>query len=154
MPNETSFDADAAHRFFSVHCFNEAWDFIDQEERTQSETHAMLSAAHASVWHWQKRPNCTNDNLSIGYWQLSRVYALAGEPGRAAVYGQMCLDVSRGEAPFLIGYAYEALARTAALDGDQDATEGFLREARTVLERLEDPQERELLKDDLDSIAL
>ena len=34
MTSAPSFDVEAAHRYYSVHCFNAAWDLLDKEERT------------------------------------------------------------------------------------------------------------------------
>lgn len=154
MPKEPDFDVAAAHRYFSAEGFNRAWDFIDKPDRTPAETDDMIQAAHASAWHWRQRADCTNDKISISYWQLSRVYALAGESRLAARYGNLCLEVSRGQTPFLIGYAYEALARAAAVAGDGNAGRKYLEKAREFLSKVTDPDEEEFLKKDIDSVPL
>ncbi len=66
------------HRYFSAQCFNRAWELIRRIDRTELESEQMLLLAQASLWHWTQRPDCTPRNLSIGYWQLSRVFALLG----------------------------------------------------------------------------
>jgi len=152
MGKTPDFDVLAAHRFFSAHCFNQAWEFIDKADRNLDDTDRMLDAAHASAWHWRQRPDCTNQNLSIGYWQLSRVYALAGEARRSARYAQLCLEVSGEEPPFFMGYAYEALARAAALAGERGVAGNYLMQARAFLAKVEDREEQEQLEKDLDSL--
>jgi hypothetical protein len=152
MAKEPDFDVAAAHRFFSAACFNQAWDFIDKPDRTPSDTDSMLQVAHTSAWHWRQRPDCTNDKLSTSYWQLSRVYALAGESQRALRYGNLCLEASQGEAAFLVAYANEALARAAAVAGDRASAARYLKEARRFLAQVTDKEERELVQKDLDSI--
>jgi cation transport regulator ChaB len=154
MPKEPDFDVAAAHRFFSANCFNQAWEFIDKADRSPSEMDDMLHVAHASAWHWRQRPDCTNDKLSVSYWQLSRVYALAGESHRATRYGILCLEASQDQTPFLIGYAHEALARAASAAGDRDAAQAHLQWAREFLSQVTDPEERELLHKDIDSSSL
>ena len=154
MVKNPEFDIAAAHRYFSATCFNQAWEFIDKTDRTPSETDDMLQAAHASAWHWRQRPDCTNDKLSIGYWQLSRVYTLAGESQRAIRYGNLCLEVSQGQAPFLVGYAHEALARAASAAGDHDTARAHLDQAWQLLSQVTDAEERGLLETDIKSIAL
>ena len=69
----------------------------------------MLLLNLASLWHWTQRPDCTPGNLSNGYWQLSRIYALLGQADAAQQYGQLCLKSSQGEGtlPFHLGYAYD-----------------------------------------------
>lgn len=81
----SSFDAAAAHRRFSTECFNRAWELIEKPERTRDDDEAMVLRAMASLWHWTQRPDCTEQNLAIGHWQVSRVYALAGH-GEAAMH--------------------------------------------------------------------
>ena len=134
------FDLQKAHRHFSVTCFNEAWSLIDKTERTPDEDEQMLRLSVASAWHWTLRDDCTPQNLSIAYWQISRVHALVGRGDEAARYGQMCLQASQGEgiAPFALGYAYEALARAEAVRGNPAKAKGHLRKAREVAETLTD----------------
>ncbi len=149
MPKQPDFDVAAAHRFFSARGFNQAWDFIDKPERSPADIDDMLQAAHASAWHWRQRPDCTNDKLSVSYWQLSRVYALAGESQRAARYGALCLEASQGTTPFLVGYAHEALAQAAAAAGDRAAVLKHLALAEACLAQVNDPEEKALLQKDL-----
>src|ERR1700687_1872237 len=74
MASSTVNEAEA-HRFFSAHCFNRAWDLIRKSNRTTIECEQMLQLSQASLWHWTQRSDCTPKNLSIGNWQLSRIYA-------------------------------------------------------------------------------
>src|SRR5271154_4132919 len=110
-----------AHRFFSASCFNRAWDLIRKADRTHSENEQMLLLSQSSLWHWTQRRDCTPRNLSIGYWQLSRVQALLGHAEDARASALECLRQSEGKAPFYVGYAHEALARSAAVMGDDAA---------------------------------
>lgn len=142
MPKEPDFDLVDAHRFFSGRCFNQAWEFIDKQDRSPAETDDMIQAAHASAWHWRQRPDCVDDRLSVSYWQLSRVYALADESRLASRYADLCLEVSRDRTPFLIGYAYEAQARAAATAGDSDAARKHLDKAKECLSQIADSEER------------
>ena len=103
------FDPAPAHKFFSAHCFNSTWELIDQPERTPEENEQMIQRAQASLWHWSHRPDCTHQNRSIGYWQISRVYALCNEPKNARKYAQLCLDITPADDAFCLGYAHEAV---------------------------------------------
>lgn len=152
MANTPDFDVDAAHRFFSAECFNRAWDLLDKAERTAAEVEDMIHLAHASMWHWCQRPDQQQRNLTVGYWQLSRVYAVAGDPAPAAGYGRLSLEASRGQGAFLTAYAHEALARAAAVGRDRATMEGHLAEARALLPQVTDPEERGPLQADLNSI--
>lgn len=151
---QASFDLAAAHKFFSASCFNNAWTFIEKSERTADDNEQMLALAHASAWHWRQREDCQPRNLSIGYWQLSRVYTLIRHSERAAHYGQLCLVASMDEPPFFMGYAHEALARAAALQGDLRVMSEHLAQARMLAELVKDAEDRQLLVADLETISL
>ena len=141
------------HRHFSSHFFNAVWDLLEKPERTPEEAEKMISLSHASLAHWRERTDCRPRNLSVGYWQLSRVYAVAGQPENAWRYGRLCLDISGGEPPFYNGYAQEALARAALLMGDQPAFETHLADARRLAAAVTDEGERALLENDLRQLA-
>ncbi len=116
----------------------------------------MIQLALASLWHWSQRDDCTPLNLSAGYWQASRVYALLGRAQNAGRYGQLALEASQqGEpAPFYTDYAYEGLARAAAVAGDREQTEAYLALARQSAGQIADPEERNWLLADLKTIYL
>lgn len=154
MTDVITIDAEAAHRYFSTDCFNRAWDLIEQDERTEEEDEQMLHLSVASLWHWTQRADCTAKELSIGYWQISRIYALIGRSENARWYADRCLEITEnGELPvFYLGYAYEALARAAAAGRDRVAMIGYLRDARKYAEQETNEDDRQLLLDDLATI--
>jgi hypothetical protein len=59
---------------------------------TPEEDRLMLSLSQASLFHWLNRPDCTAQNLSIGYWQAARIQALLGNPALACQYAEVCLE--------------------------------------------------------------
>lgn len=96
-------DKSQAHKFFSADCFSNTWELIDKADRTPEEDEQMLLLAMASLWHWTQREDHTLSNLSVGYWQVSRVHALRGHANEARRYGQLALDAgTRGEADAFI----------------------------------------------------
>ena len=155
MTDEPELDLAAAHRHFSVECFNRAWDLIDKPGRTPAEDEQMIELSMSSIWHWTQRQDVTASNLSVGYWQISRVYALLRQAENARHYGQLSLEASQGEdvLPFYLGYAYEALARAAMVAGDRQQMVAYLAEARRVSERMADAEAKRMLLDDLATIA-
>ena len=154
MPDEPVFDPQAVHRYYSATCFNQAWDLIDKPRRTPEEDEAMIQLGLASLWHWNQRPDCTPENLSIGYWQVSRIYTLLGQVDNARRYGQLSLQAARQEGvlSFALGYAYEALARAESLAGDKAQMQGHLAAAQQVAQQMTNLEEREQLLADLDTI--
>ena len=148
------FDLAAAHRHFSAACFNGVVKLIDKPNRSPDEDRMMVSMCHASLYHWQQRPDCNSRSLSIGYWQLSRVYALFGQADNARQYAQLCLTHSQNEEPFYLGYAHEALARAEAITGNRAEVEKHLASARDLAAQVTNVDERGLLEADLAMVSI
>jgi hypothetical protein len=143
-----------ADRFFAGRLFNETWTYLDKPSRSPEETEAMIHCAHASFHHWTRAPECTPANRAIGYWQLSRVHAVAGRPADAEAYARQCLAVAETveDQPWIRGSAHEALARSAALRGDRAGREEHVAAARAVIATLSDPEEKKIVQADVDSV--
>lgn len=154
MTKTSDFDTAAAHKYFSADCFNRAWDYIDKPVRTPSENEAMLQLSLASLWHWTQRQDCTPTNLAIGYWQVSRVFALLRQAENARYYGNLCLEAAQNEGvePFYLGYAYEALARAENVDGNHHEVERNLIQAHQIAATLASQEEKKQMLGDLATI--
>lgn len=146
------FDLAYAHRYFASTCFNLAWTYIDRSHRNPQDDEAMVLATAASLWHWTQREDCVAKNLSIGHWQLSRAYALAGQGDNSMRHALRSLEFARDEAPFYVGYGHEAAARAANLLGDATTFVSHRDEALALLAAIEDESERLALKQDLTSL--
>jgi len=148
-------DLTAAHKYFAAHCFNSAWDYMDKSQRTAVEDEQMLALAMASHWHWTQREDYSPVNASISYWQLSRVFVLLGQVENARHYAQRSLDVLPDDEalPFYRGYAYEALARAAALAQDRPAMEAALSQAKQFAEIITKEKNRAALLADLEAVS-
>ncbi|MEZ6046801.1 MAG: hypothetical protein R3C11_14725 [Planctomycetaceae bacterium] len=153
MTETSSFDEPVAHKFFSATCFNRAWGLIDKADRTPEEAETLIHLCHASLWHWSCRPDCTDQNRSIGYWQLSRVYAILGQADNARHYAKRCLEASKQESPFFLGYAYEALSRSEKVAGNSEQAADYLKQAFAQAELVEAEEDRNMLLDDLNSLS-
>lgn len=150
MPDpKLSFDPAAGHRFFSADCFNRAWTYIEKADRSADDDQAMLLLASASLWHWTQRADCTDLNLSIGHWQLSRVLALLHRAEEAMQHALKSLEYAKNAKPFFKASAHEAAARAAKVMNDQARLQEHLRAARTLAEAVEDAEEAGMLKSDL-----
>ncbi|OGO38553.1 MAG: hypothetical protein A2W35_16085 [Chloroflexi bacterium RBG_16_57_11] len=156
MTKLPEFDLTAAHRYFSAECFNRAWDLIEKLGRTPDEDEEMLRLSLASTWHWTQRQDCTPSNLSVGYWQIARIYTLLGQVENARRYGALCLKAAQegGAEPFTLGYAYEALARVEMVAGERARMEVYLEQAQRICENLTDEEDRQQLMKDLETIKL
>jgi len=152
MPDHPDFDLAAAHKYFAAQCFNQAWDLIDKPERSAQEERLMVALNQASIYHWLNRPDCGAQQLSVGYWQASRIQALLKNGAEALRLGQVCLEYSASLPPFYLGYAYEALARAALLNQDPASASAHLARAKAQADLIEEAEEREILVKDLASL--
>ena len=153
MADTPNFDIQQAHKYFSADCFNKTWDNMDKDGgRSTEENMEMLHTAIASVWHWTQREDVTPKNLSIGYWQVSRVYCLIKQPNNARRYGLLALEYAKNLSPFLKGYAYETLARAEMIANNRVIMKVYLDKAREILAQINDEEDRQALAKDLDAL--
>ncbi len=153
MAETKELDIRATRKHFAAPCFNSAWDLIAKTDRSPEEDRQMLLLNQASLWHWTQRDDCTPRNLSVGYWQTARIYALLEEGDNARRYGELSLEYSKGEPPFYVGFAYEALARAERMAGNGTRMREYIAKARESAEAVTDPDEKKYLLTDIDSIT-
>lgn len=151
--NVPDFELAEAHRYFSANCFNRTWDYLEQSERSADDDQQMVLAAMASLWHWTQRGDCTEMNLSIGYWQAARVFAVLRQAAAAAYFAQASLRYSVTLPAFYRGYAHEALARAAMVAADRPQMEQHLAQAQVCLAEITDAEEQAALAADLETIG-
>lgn len=122
---------------------------MENPARTSAETDEMIHAAHASRFHWGVVGTPTN--WGRGEWQVSRVYAVLRRAEAAAAHGERYLALCEEHAlsPFDFGFAHEAIARAAALAGDEEAKAQHLADARSYLALVENDEDRAILEADL-----
>jgi hypothetical protein len=151
MANPTDAELKLMHARFAASCFNQAWKGIDNQRRNVEQEEAMLSAAHASYWHWSQRDDFAPRNRSVAYWQLARVYALIGDQGLAQRYAERCIEIGETTPlpPFFVGYGYEALARARVLFQDWAGARAAVETAQALTDKVESDESRRLLQDDL-----
>jgi hypothetical protein len=153
VAQDPGFDATKAHQYFSADCFNKAWELIEKPDRTPAEDEQMIRLSQASLWHWTQRNDCTSENLSIGYWQASRIHAILNRADDARRYGRLCLENTPIESPFLRAYAYEALARAENTAGNSAMVEQYRGEVLRHVESVTDAEDRAQVLNDLATIT-
>ena len=123
------------HRKIAVDCFNSAWDLMDKKTRSDDDDLLMLHMAHTSRYHWGfvGRPT----NRAVGEWQLSRIYAILGQPQLALLFAKSCLQTCEENGLSQIMHtAYEAMARAYAVSKKYREARRYLDRARRQLNRL------------------
>ena len=150
--NSPAFDAEAVHRYFAAHCFNRAWDLIEKKDRTSEDDRLLVALNQASIYHWLQRPDCGDKQLSVGFWQASRIQSLLGNAIEARRQAEVCMSYSGELEPFYLGYAHEALARAAKVAGDTTLSRSHKEKATKLAADIGEKDARDLLLKDLDSI--
>ena len=139
-------------RRLAVDLFNEVWRLMERDGRTAADDDRMLHAAHASRHHWGQIG--APENLARGEWQISRVYTVLGRAEPALHHARRCLDicVEHGIGDWDLAYAHEALARAYQTAGDRDLAIASRREAERAARHIADPEDREHLEHDLQTL--
>ncbi|WP_237582687.1 hypothetical protein [Pontibacillus yanchengensis] len=148
----TKDQAGIPHKELAVSCFNNVWTLLEKPHRTSEENEQMVHVCHTSLWHWTQVPTHTNQNLSIGYWQLSRVYAVIGQGENALHYADLCLTYSEELDPFFIGCAHEAFSRSYLVLGQLENAEASKELAYTYAVEITDENSKQILLSDLESL--
>jgi DNA-binding transcriptional MerR regulator len=138
------------HRRLGVDLFNETWAFMGKSDRTPEEDLQMLHMAHASAYHWSRAEHGP-EHEARGEWQISRVHTVLGQGEGALYHAKACLRIceEHGIGDWDIAFAHEALARAYRILGDPDHAEQHLAAAETLGAEIADPEDRELLEQDL-----
>ncbi len=153
MEYQTTFNVKEAHDYFSTEYFNRTWDLIEKaDSRSVEENMTMLHTAITSLWHWTQREDATAENLSVGYWQVSRVYNLLKQPDNARTYGLLSLKYADELEPFYKAYAYETLARAEMQANSRVIMRVYLDKAYDLAKQIASEDDRQLLLKDLDLI--
>lgn len=155
MTNELD-EKQKLHKHFAALCFNECWNLIEDANRSEDEDEEMRRLSEASFWHWSRVEDHTKENLSVGYWQLARVYAISGQIKQAIKYAEKCIKISKkGDlSPFYFGYGYEAKARALAEDRQDEQAKNVLNVAYDVANTVSNDDEKKKLLEDLESIKV
>ena len=132
--------------------FNLVWRYLEKEKRTPEENDLMIHAAHASRHHWGEVGS--PENVAIGEWQISHVYAVLGRAEPALYHAHRALEVcKKGDLKdFPLAYAFEALARAHALAGNKDESKRFIALGKATGKKIKDFMDRELFEKDLSNV--
>jgi len=155
--HEPSILEPAQHRAEGVALFNAVWEMLDLPDRTPAQDDQIVHAAHASRWHWSQAGELAGDQQrAVGEWQCSRVYSVLGRGEPALHHARACLAICEesGLSDWVVAAAYEALARASAVAGDEGAARAWLARARTATAAIAEPEDREVIEADLDSLPI
>lgn len=145
---------EATHRQLGKDLYNHTWTLLENADRTADDIEEMVLSAHASAFHWS-RGGGTLANEARGQWQIARVYSTLGRGEPAVFHATRCLELAEVATAAGIAddwdvpAALEGLARAQAVAGDRAAAEATHARAREWLAGIADPEDRQLIEDDL-----
>ncbi len=146
--------ASADERQHAVDLFNETWSLLDTADRAPEQDERMIHAAHASRLHWEAAG--TAENVAIGDWLCSRVYAVLGRAEPSMYHARWCLSRAETEPlpDWVRAEGHEAMARAHALQGDLDEARRHAEQARAICDSIDDADDREVVLGDLATLPL
>lgn len=152
MDDGKSQEIEKTHRKFATDLFNRVWDLMEAENRTEGEVQEMIHAAHASRYHWGEIGGPIQ--FARGEWQISRVYSILGYGEAALRHAEYCLMWCEQESigAFDLAFAHEALARAYKILKQDDKKDMHLKIAQKIGYELDDKENREWLRNNLEKI--
>ena len=152
MGDEKRYTLEESHRHLAASLFNETWDLLEQEDRTVEQDARMVNTAYASRYHWGEvgKPK----HWAVGEWQIARVHATLDHPDSSLRHARRALEIleENGITGFHLASAYEGLARAYSVAGDVEEARRYVRLAQQEGDKLTDPEDKEVLMDQLSDL--
>jgi DNA-binding transcriptional MerR regulator len=147
------------HRRLGKELYNHTWSLIEAADRSRTQDDEMVFAAHASAFHWTQAGG-TLANAARSHWQIARVYSTLGRGEPAVWHARRCLELAEAAAEagvaddWDVPAALEGLARAQAVAGDRAAAEATRARALEAVKTIADPEDRQLIEQDLETTPL
>ncbi|MDD2332512.1 MAG: hypothetical protein PHI68_07670 [Candidatus Cloacimonetes bacterium] len=147
----TKEDMKPFHEALAPGLFNACWDLLEKTDRSRDDDNRLINFAHASLFHWKQIGAPINQQR--GEWIISHVYAVLGHKEAALYHAENCyeLTVKHSFTDFDLAYAYEAMARAYALNGNREKFAEFHSQAVKAMDQISKDGDRKQFAADLDS---
>jgi DNA-binding transcriptional MerR regulator len=141
-------------RALAVQLFNRVWTMLEKPSRSVEDDDRMVHMAHASRYHWGEVGS--PEQLAVGEWQCSRVYAVLGRGEPSLHHARRALTIAQGPGlpDWLAASAMEAMARASAVAGDESEAMRWASAAKAAADAIEDPEDREVVMGDLATLPV
>jgi hypothetical protein len=144
------------HRRLGAELFNRVWDLLVVDARSPEQDDEMVHAAHASSYHWRKA-EAPGPRWARGEWLCSWVYSELGRAEPALHHAHRCETLCREYQSDLEDFdlpaMHEALARAQLVAGNRQEALHRLEMATQLCAEIENPEDREIIQSQIDSIA-
>ncbi len=141
-----------AERDLAKQLFNQTWQLIDTQDRTEEQNRLMLVTACASFLHWDAIG--TEENRAIADWQIGHVASLLGYGDLSLAHATSALErvQAAGLPDWLHASALEGMARAHAAAGSQAERDSYLKQAIEAVAAVTDAEERELISNQIATV--
>jgi len=147
---------EATHRRLAVDLFNRSWKLLEVENRTPAQEDELIHVVHAAAFHWGEIGDAARRARSEN--QCARVYSALGRPEPALHHARRALELVReggdGFEDWDLATALEVTARAQLAAGNRDEAERYAALSRSELERVADPEDREIIASQLAELKL
>ena len=143
------------HRRLAAELFNLVWLLLNTPDRKPMQNDEMIHAAHASRFHWGRVGE--GPRMARAEWQCSWVYSELERPEPALYHARrceaLCNEYEAELEDFDLPALHEAFARAQLLAGNKEEARRHLALARELCAAIADPEDREIIQSQIDSIA-
>jgi DNA-binding transcriptional MerR regulator len=146
----------ATHRRLAVDLFNRSWQLLELENRSPAQDDELIHVAHAARYHWGEVGHAAQ--RARGENQCSRVYSALGRGEPALHHANRALELVReggeGFEDWDLASALEVLARAHLTAGDRAEAEHNCALAQSELDKISDPDDREIIESQIAELNL
>lgn len=145
MTEEKKYTLAEAQYHFAVDFHRKTWEMLEKQNRNDEDNARMINYAHASLSLWYAAGTAARHQR--GEWLLSRIYAVLGDGKLAIHHAHRCLKILEGNKnemeDFDFAFAYEAIARALAVNGDKSEAKRFFEKAQKAGEEIKEKEDRD-----------
>ena len=140
------------HKFHANEASKQTWD-LAVIDRTPQQDEEMLTAAHASAYHW--RHIGSTQHLARATMLLAKVHALLGLGSMAWRYAEEMKSFFLNEPKITdweLAFTHTIHAHAASVAGESKAHRESYQLAKSAIEAMEDPEDRKIVQATFDLV--
>lgn len=145
--------AQTAQRAFAPSLNAVTWALLQKPQRTPDDNEKMLYAAFASAFHYLEVGEPAHRQRAE--WLISRVYSALNNGREAVRHARRCLELTGhhadGVADFDRAFAYEAMARAHAVEGDSQESHKYFTLALEAGRKIADSEHKKVFEAEFQS---
>jgi hypothetical protein len=146
MTEEKTYTLSQAQHHFAVDFHGKTWELLEKKVRTPEEQVRMLDYAHASLALWRAAGTAVRHQR--GEWLISRVHAVLGDGVQALKHARLCYELLEGNKAdmedFDFAFAYEAIGRAYAVNGEKAEARKFIAMAQKAGEAIKSRDDKDI----------